>query len=138
MFDHPDDIWLCFATSYCFAILSLIPTIITQYFATVYFTKKTTAAELHSMSTRDKECRFLEGGWLYLLGEPNVFWSLMIHRRLTSMNTCLPPCKPGLTWAKSWIVAEVERTAKAITGVENPCEEVPKVKPPPGKKVHVS
>jgi hypothetical protein len=58
----------------------------------------------------DKNFKYLEGGLLYLIGEPHLFWSMMIHRKAKGM--CFPPqpdTQRTWSWAQTWAMLEMER-----------------------------
>jgi len=78
------------------------------------------AMELHAMTMGtpgiDAEYKHLEGGLLYLTGEPHIFWSMMIHRRATGVF--LPPQPAGQTlwtWSHTWPSMELARMTKPLT-----------------------
>lgn len=56
------------------------------------------AAELSAMALGAvDEWRFVNGGWLYLIGEPPWFWSAMIMRRQCGGRSIVPAPGPGLS-----------------------------------------
>ena len=58
--------------------------------------------------TIDTVYKHIEGGLAYIVGEPYLFWSMMIHRKATGM--CFPPCaKDGGTWQNTWCFEELVR-----------------------------
>ena len=58
--------------------------------------------------TIDTVYKHIEGGLAYIVGEPYLFWSMMIHRKATGM--CFPPCaKDDGTWENTWCFEELER-----------------------------
>jgi len=58
--------------------------------------------------TIDTVYKHIEGGLAYIVGEPYLFWSMMIHRKATGM--CFPPCaKDGGTWENTWCFEELGR-----------------------------
>ena len=65
----------------------------------------------------DPHYKFLEGGLLYLVGEPHCFWSLLIHLRAT--GKCFPPQPSGQTtwnWRSTWCAAEMLRIMVPLAG----------------------
>jgi hypothetical protein len=59
--------------------------------------------------------KYLEGGMLYLVAEPHIFWSLMIHRKAT--GRFLPPQPKGRevwTWAETYAAVEAARLAEPM------------------------
>jgi len=100
------------------------------------------ALEMHAMGFKnvDQHFKYLEGGFLYLIGEPHLFWSLMMHKRSTGL--CFPPMtlaaarattggaeetsaragsgsvtgtgNAGFTWNDTWAMTEVERMTKPV------------------------
>ena len=67
------------------------------------------ALELHAIcdGTVDAEFDYLKGGWCYLIGDPNIFWSLIIHKRTT--GKILPPAQPGASWDDTYCANELLR-----------------------------
>ena len=58
--------------------------------------------------TIDTVYKHIEGGLAYIVGEPYLFWSMMIHRKATGM--CFPPsAKYSDTWEDTWCFKEIER-----------------------------
>ena len=72
----------------------------------------------------DVHFKFLQGGILYLIGEPHLYWSLMIHRKAT--GKCFPPQPSGQhtwTWDKTWAALEAARMLNPLlstTGASAP------------------
>lgn len=63
-----------------------------------------------NLGTFDEHFKFLEGGILYVVGEPHLFWSLMIHRKAT--GKCFPPQPQGQktwNWDSTWAAKEAQR-----------------------------
>lgn len=96
----------------------------------LFLSSQSLVMELHAMNLKsvDEHYKYLEGGFLYLIGEPHLFWSLMIHRKSTSGQLCFPPpiVNPEKPWADdSWAVRELERIGNPIinrttnTGISN-------------------
>ena len=71
--------------------------------------------------------KHLEGGMLYLLGEPHLFWSMMIHRKATKL--CFPHPAESHIYASGeqdfdcWAGLELQRVlgecARTTTRTEN-------------------
>jgi hypothetical protein len=58
------------------------------------------ACEMYSntYSGSQGEFKVLEGGWLYLVGQQDLFWSMIMHWH--ENGSTLPICARGLTWGK--------------------------------------
>jgi hypothetical protein len=71
------------------------------------------ALELHTIcdGSVDTSYEYLSGGWSFLIGDANVFWSLMIHKKFS--GKFLPPSPPGSKWDESYCVNELVRMLEA-------------------------
>ena len=88
------------------------------------------AMEMHSMTLgavgKDTEFKYLEGGYLYLIGEPHLFWSMMIHRRATGLLFPPQPADQTLwSWSQTWPALEAARMARplnptSLSGLDGP------------------
>lgn len=72
--------------------------------------------EMYAMETTvDPHWKYLEGGFLYLIGEPHLFWSMMIHRKLSERGECFPQnSRTQNSWIVSWGMQELERMATPV------------------------
>jgi hypothetical protein len=70
------------------------------------------ALEMHAltMGKADPHFKYLEGNFLYLEGEPHLFWSMMIHRKQSGGGACLPfEAKTDQKWEETWCIQELEK-----------------------------
>lgn len=68
----------------------------------IFLSPASIAMELVCMrdGTSDPQYKYLEGCWLYLIGESHLFWSMMIHKLATGL--CLPLQTSVQMEAKLW------------------------------------
>ena len=64
----------------------------------IFLSPASCAQELYSLQDGIGKPKYtcLRGGLLYMFGETNIFWSLMVHYKAT--GRCLPPCPMEGTW----------------------------------------
>jgi hypothetical protein len=81
------------------------------------------AAEMHSAASgAAEEFRIVRGGPLYLVGAPDHFWSMMLHRReeeicgATLASTLPPQRAPRATWDAAWGLRELAAHAHRMAG----------------------
>lgn len=68
------------------------------------------ALEMHALTLgdADEHFKYLEGGILYLEGEPHLFWSMMIHLKMT--GACIPfERRADSKWEETWCIQEMEK-----------------------------
>ena len=76
------------------------------------------ASELHMINRGVlDEFRFLDGGLLYLIGEPQIFWSMVMHYR--AAQSCCPPI-PDSAPISSYEHCVGPRTVESMLGNLNP------------------
>ena len=74
------------------------------------------AAELYTASSGVVEdFRIVRGGLLYLVGAPELFWSLALHWRETDGQTGLPPQRRAAQWESAWGLRELEAHLRRLT-----------------------
>ena len=80
------------------------------------------AAELYACAdgTVD-DFRVLDGGWLYLVGQPDLFWSAMAHRKESGCDLVLPPLPPTaeVSWMEAFCMKELDRIAVLRLGARD-------------------
>lgn len=79
----------------------------------LFLSPASVAVECYAMNLGvDVHFKYLEGGILYVIGEPHIFWSMMIHRKSTRGQYCFPPPGPSAsTWLEDdfWGMRELQR-----------------------------
>lgn len=84
------------------------------------------ALEMHALTLgkADPHFKYLEGNFLYLVGEPHLFWSMMVHHKMTGM--CLPfEGQTHQKWEETWCIQELEKMVtpmmtRGLTGAQAP------------------
>ena len=76
------------------------------------------AAELHSAGSGvADDFKIVRGGPLYLVGAPDLFWSMALHLLDTRGATCLPPqapASPRADWSAAYGLREIDAHARAM------------------------
>jgi hypothetical protein len=82
----------------------------------LFLSASSLALELHAMESArvDPHFKYLEGGILYLIGEPHLFWSMLIHWH-NNAGVCLPVQNDcGHKWEDTWCRKEFDTLASSV------------------------